>query len=128
MLFRSGAVSVSGSSPYVFSVNEGYNIASVEWRGIDPAPRVRVYFQRPLTNLNYGVFLTAIDANHASGEDYFQEAITINPTTKSVTYVDLTCMAVQTQDWRVDGSGGNLWNKWNKMISFDIMITDTAVY
>lgn len=123
-----GTVNVSSTVPYVFNLTEGYNISSIAWLGADPGPRVRVYFQRPLTNANYGVFATGFIRPATAPNVYTQSSVTINPSLKTITYVDLACLSVITPDYRTNGSGTNEWNKWNELGEFDIMIVDTAVY
>lgn len=122
-----GTISVSSSAPYVFTLQEGYNISSIVWMGADPTPRVRVNFQNPLANVTYGVFTSAFIRPATLGS-YYQESININPSLKSTTGVDLACQINQTTDYRVTGSGTNYWNRWSDMKEFDIIIVDTAVY
>jgi hypothetical protein len=117
---------VPNQIPYQFTVTEGYNISAVNWVA-DDQPRVRVFFQRPLANSRYGVSLAARVSTFGSSFSKYQDSATINFSFKTVSYIDLLCCVLSTQNNTTTASTTS-WNTWNNITEFDVMIVDTAVY
>jgi hypothetical protein len=117
---------VPNQIPYLFSLTEGYNISAINWVA-DDQPRVRVFFQRPLANSLYGVFLTPRVPTYGSSFSKYQNSATINFSFKTIGYVDLLSCVLSTLNNTTTTSTTN-WNAWNEITEFDIMIVDTAVY
>lgn len=119
-----GTIAVSGGT--IFTLSEGYNISSVEWRPSDQ-PRARVYFQNALANNLYGVMLSSRVSSFGSGASKYQNNALLNFSFKDITYTDILSVVFKTLDNTTQSSTTN-WNDWADIVEFDIVIVDTAIY
>jgi len=122
----------ANASPPQFTVLEGYNVSSVLWGGTSSAPRVRINFQNPLVNSDYGVAWGAGSYQTGSGAALWQWNQNITTGFKSNQFVDLQLVTFATQDW-TSGAGQFVWNEWSNysgwpssgLGSFDVAILDS---
>ena len=125
------------TSPPEFELLEGYNISTVVWAGTQAQPRVRINFQNPLVNANYGFTYGVGSYQTGGGSTSANEQYSYILTSgfKSVDGIDLELSSVYTLDNRQADNGKISFNKWSTMTgdttlgpsSFDILITDTPV-
>jgi hypothetical protein len=124
------------TSPPQFELLEGYNVSSVVWAGTQAQPRVRINYQNPLVNANYGFSYGVGSYQTGSGSTAAnaQYSYILTSGFKSVDGIDLELSSVYTLDNRQIGGQIN-FNKWSSMTgddvlgpsAFDILITDTPV-
>jgi hypothetical protein len=124
----------SNTSPPQFTLLEGYNVSSIVWAGTAAAPRVRINYQTPLVNANYG-FTYGLGSRQTAGSAANQQySYILTSGFKSVDGIDLALSTVYTLDNRQIG-GQIEFNKWTYMsgdtvlgpATFDVLITDTPV-
>jgi hypothetical protein len=125
---------VFNTSPPQFTLLEGYNVSSIVWAGTAAAPRVRINYQNPLVNADYG-FTYGVGSRQTAGSAAYQQySYILTSGFKSVDGIDLALSTVYTLDNRQIG-GQIEFNKWTYMTgdnvlgpaTFDILITDTPV-
>jgi hypothetical protein len=126
---------VPNSSPPAFTLLEGYNVSAVTWIGSTQSPRVRISYQLPLTNANYGFAWGATSYQFGASASLYQFNQNITVGFKTASYVDLQLLTFGTTDWTA-GAGTFIWNGWSSLNSapllassqlfeFDIAIIDT---
>ncbi len=127
-----------GASVPTFRIEEGYNIASVEWNATQPdfaLPYVKLTFTSRLPNANFG-FLTGAQG----GVNFFTPA-TRNPNMafnlrcieKDPMFITLALTTFTTDDWPRNLNNGILWNNWLRGTlvetgspwRFDVAVIDT---
>ena len=114
-------VSVSNTSPPVFTLLEGYNISSISYLG-GTNPSVRITYQRPFANGTYAVITNGRVYDY--GVPNKQSSAVLNTFNKSSTYTDLVLQMVNTLNQSV--SGGTIdWNQYINLNQFDLIVADT---
>jgi hypothetical protein len=130
-----------GASPPVFTVLESYNVSAITWAGTAENPRVRVTYQVPLANANYGI---------ATGAQSSQNLPTvIGPTpqrnqnitmsTRDVAFLELQLSTNTVGTWTTGFGNNVIWNDWGNTFNpgsngpagitmFDIAVIDTPVF
>lgn len=120
------------SYPPQFTLLEGFNISSIEWRASATAPRVRVNFQNPLVNTDFGFAWGANSSQYGASASLYQRNQNITVGFKTVNYVELQLVTLATNDWTAQ-SGFYVWNDWSNstgdaasgLAMFDIAILDS---
>ena len=114
-------VSVSNTSPPVFTLLEGYNISGISYLG-GTNPSVRITYQRPFVNGAYAVITNGRVYDY--GVPNKQSSAVLNTLNKSSTYTDLVLQMVNTLNQSV--SGGTIdWNQYINLNQFDLIVADT---
>ena len=136
------SVSVANaSSPPVFTVLESYNVSAITWAGTTAYPRVRVTFQNPLVNTNYGIVSGATSAQTfppASGTNP-QRSQVLNLSNRTNSYFELQLSTLAVSNVVTNVSNTTLWNDWSNTVpgaaggpagiaQFDFAIIDTPVF
>jgi hypothetical protein len=125
---------VPNSSPPAFILLEGYNVSAITWIGSTQSPRVRIFYQLPLVNANYGFAWGATSYQFGASASLYQFNQNITVGFKTASYVDLQLLTFGTTDWTA-GAGTFIWNGWSSLNSapllassqlfeFDIAIID----
>jgi hypothetical protein len=126
-----------GSAPATFTTLESYNVSSVAFINDPDFPVVRITFQTPLANTNYGTTFGTQSQILPNKEERNQ---TITSVGKTVNYVDLQLLSFNTTRFTTSsGSTTLLWNDWSNaglyniglkggLVGFDIAIIDTPVF
>jgi hypothetical protein len=119
--------SVGVATGNVFTLKEGYNVSAVTYVAGDQ-PRVKVFFQNPLSDENYGVSLSARVSSFGSSSSKNQNNALINFSFKTTTYIDLLSVIFKTTD-NTTNTMTTLWNGWaGEITEFDFILVDTAIY
>ena len=131
----------NSSSPPVFTVLESYNVSSISWIGPAGTARVRVAFQNPLENSDYG-FLSGCMSQQTGwpfgAGDNPQRNNSLNLSTKTLSHVDVQLCTQSVQNTVSNFGNNTIWNDWGNQIGpfnggpagivqFDIAIIDTPV-
>jgi hypothetical protein len=129
------------SNPPTFTVLESYNISSISWIGPAGTARVRITFQNPLENANYG-FISGCMSQQTGwpfgAGDNPQRNNSLNLSTKTLSYVDVQLCTQSVQNTVSNYGNNTIWNDWGNQIGpfnggpagidqFDISIIDTPV-
>jgi hypothetical protein len=126
---------VPNTNPPQFTLREGVNVSSIVWLGDVNSPRVRINFQTPLVNADYGFAWGATSYQFGASASLFQVNQNITVGFKTASYVDLQLLTFSTTNWTT-GTGNFLWNAWSTpnsapfaasshLFEFDIAILDT---
>jgi hypothetical protein len=126
---------VPNTNPPQFTLREGVNVSSIVWLGDVNSPRVRINFQTPLVNANYGFAWGATSYQFGASASLSQVNQNITVGFKTASYVDLQLLTFSTTNWTT-GTGNFLWNAWSTpnsapfaasshLFEFDIAILDT---
>jgi hypothetical protein len=129
------------SSPPVFTILESYNISAITWAGSTNLPRVRLTFQNPLADLNFGFISGAMSSQTfppASGT-FPQRSQNINLSNKSASFIEVQLCTTSVSNVLTGTNNTSIWNDWSNSVpgasggpagitQFDIAIIDTPVF
>lgn len=128
------------ASPPVFTILESYNVSAVTWAGTAREPRVRVTYQVPLANTNYGIATGAQSRQTPTTTGFApQRNQNITMSTRDVAFLELQLASFVVANWPSNTGLNTVWNDWGNtadpstngpagITMFDIAVIDTPVF